>query len=181
MKPPSLKTARLELRPLDPEMLSPTYCGWLNDPAVNQYLEVRFHPQTQDSVRAFVRAVNDSSDHAMFGIFLQDGGRHIGNIKLGPIDPNHARADIGLLIGDRTQWGKGLAQEAIAAVTAYAFDTLRLNKVTAGCYASNEGSLHAFLKLGFREIGRRRNHARTSQGWVDDILLERCNPNPPLP
>jgi RimJ/RimL family protein N-acetyltransferase len=181
MKPPVLKTGRLELRSLDPDALSPAYCEWLNDPAVNQYLEARFHVQTKESVRVFVRTINDSLDSAMFGIFLRDDGRHIGNIKIGPIDPNHARADIGLLLGDRTQWGKGFATEAIGAVTEYAFDTLHLNKVTAGCYAANEGSLRAFQKLGFREIGRRHNHARTAQGWMDDVLLERCNSNPPPP
>lgn len=181
MKPPILKTDRLELRALDPDDLSPLYCEWLNDPEVNRYLEVRFQPQSAESVQTFVRAANDSADTALFGIFLRNGQRHIGNIKLGPIEPNHARADIGLVLGDRTQWGNGFASEAIEAVAVYAFVTLRLNKVTAGCYVANEGSLRAFLKTGFREIGRRHNHVRTASGWMDDILLERGNPNPPLP
>jgi RimJ/RimL family protein N-acetyltransferase len=175
-----LQTKRLELRSLDPDALSYRYCEWLNDPQVNQYLESRLQPQTDEKLRMFVSSVNASADSAMFGIFLADSNRHIGNIKIGPIDSHHARADIGLLLGERDCWGKGFATEAIGAVIDYAFRVLRLNKVTAGCYAGNEASLRAFLKQGFREIGRRHLHARTAQGWMDDILLELRNPNPPL-
>ncbi|MBY0431841.1 MAG: GNAT family N-acetyltransferase [Rhodospirillales bacterium] len=103
-----------------------------------------------------------------------DDGRHVGNIKLGPINRHHRRGDIGLLIGERDQWGRGLAAEAIAAMTAYAFAELGLNKVVAGCYAANEGSRRAFLKAGFAEVARRPRprHWLSDGVWQDDVVLE---------
>ena len=41
-----LHSARLSLRALEHSDLNSTYLAWLNDPAVNRYLETRFLPQT---------------------------------------------------------------------------------------------------------------------------------------
>lgn len=176
MIPPVLNTPRLVLKALEPDKLGSDYAHWLNDPRVNQYLEIRFHPQTDESCRNYVIDMNASEANVFFGVFL--GERHIGNIKLGPIDPHHSRADIGLVVGDPEQWGKGFAAEMIAAVTEYAFRDLKLNKVIAGCYGENEGSRRAFLRAGFSEVARRPRHWRSGDTWSDDVLLERLNPNP---
>ena len=174
-----LQTANLVLKTLEPESLTGDYANWLNDPRVSQFLEIRFAPpQTEESVRSYVRDMNASSDNVLFGMFLAGTTRHIGNIKLGPIDAHHCRADIGLLIGDPQQWGKGFASEAIAAVTEFAFRELKLNKVAAGCYGQNEGSRRAFLRADFTEVARRPRHWRSGEQWVDDVMLERLNPTP---
>ncbi|HEY1157453.1 MAG TPA: GNAT family protein, partial [Arthrobacter sp.] len=92
------------------------------------------------------------------GIFLREGDRHIGNIKLGPINVHHRRADIGLLVGDRACWGKGYASEAIAILSDFAFGRLGLHRLTAGMYAENEGSARAFEKAGYAREGLLRGH-----------------------
>ena len=46
-----LKSSRLFLRALQPADLNSTYLGWMNDPAVNRYLETRFLPQTLEAIR----------------------------------------------------------------------------------------------------------------------------------
>jgi len=172
---PELLTARLALRELDPDALSADYVGWLNDPAINQYLEVRHAPQDAAGVAAFVRDINASDHSYLFGIHLREAGDHIGNIKLGPVDRRNLRGDIGYLIGDRSQWSKGYAGEAIAAVTRFAFDTLGLQKVCAGVYAPNTASIGTLRKQGFREAGRRLRHWRTDDGWADDVLMEKLS------
>ena len=52
----------------------------------------------------------------------------------------HRFADIGIIIGDDAYWGRGFASEAIKLVISYAFDRLKLHKLTAGCYATNAGA-----------------------------------------
>ena len=47
-----------------------------------------------------------------FGWSERDG-RHIGNIKIGPVHSYHRRARIGLLIGEKEFWNRGYATEAI--------------------------------------------------------------------
>lgn len=152
----TLTSTRLRLRELRPEDVTQDYVGWLNDLAVNRYLETRFAPQDEDSVRAFVAAQLASPDAFLFRIARADDDTHIGNIKLGPVNRHHNSAQIALLIGARAHQGQGHATEAIAAVTAWGFATLALARIEAGCYADNLGSLRAFLKCGYTVEGFRR-------------------------
>ena len=50
-----LQSSRLLLRALEPGDLNTTYLRWLNDPAVNRYLETRFLPQTLEALQFVVR------------------------------------------------------------------------------------------------------------------------------
>ncbi len=153
------------------------YVSWLNDPTINRYLEVRFASHDIESVRNFVGTVNDSPDSLLLGIFLKTPRRHIGNIKLGPINSMHSHSDIGIVIGDKACWGKGFATDAIAALVGYAFNTLGLTKLMAGCYSSNLGSMKAFLKVDFVEEGRLKDYWSSSDGGrEDEILLGLGNP-----
>jgi len=169
----SLETKRLSLRTLAADDATDRYVGWLNDPEINKYLEVRFVPQTIESVRSFIGSMNDSPDNLLLGIFLKEDGAHVGNIKLGPIDPYHHRSDIGIVIGDRDQWGKGLATEAIIALSDHALGEMGLHKVYAGFYEGNVGSSRAFSKSGFVEEARLREHRLCDGNWQDEILLSR--------
>jgi [ribosomal protein S5]-alanine N-acetyltransferase len=177
MRGPELRGERLLLRPLEAADVGDAYVAWLADPRVNAFLETRHAPQPLEAIRAFVQACNESGDSWLYGMFIDRGGRHIGNIKLGPWAQAYHRAEVGLLIGDPEQWGKGYGAEAISLITRFAFETLNLKKVTAGCYAANEGSRRAFLAKGWTEIGRRRDHWLTEGGWMDDVMLERLNPD----
>lgn len=165
------------LRTLGADDASATYLAWLSDPEVSQFLEVRFSPpQTVKHLQQFIEQTNASKDSLMLGIFLHSENRHIGNIKLGPIDWNHSVADIGLLLGDKTQWGKGYATVAISLITDYAFGLLKLTKLTAGCYALNEGSTKAFVRAGFVVEGRRLSQWQVGDVRQDGILLGKVNP-----
>lgn len=166
------------LRSLVRDDASLAYLSWLSDPEINQYLEVRFiSPQTLAQLQSFIEKIMGSGDSLLLGIFLASEHRHIGNIKLGPIDWNHRTADIGLLIGDRGQWGKGFATGAIQLVAHYAFRDLKLAKLTAGCYSENQGSMSAFFKAGFAHEGTRLSQWQVGDRRQDGILLGKVNPD----
>lgn len=140
---------RLILKNLDHLDFGDAYCEWMRDPTVCRYLESRFQEATNESIASFIKQANDAADTLLMGIFIRDSGKHIGNIKLGPINFRHRRAEIGLLLGDRSEWSKGYASEAIAAACELAFNQLGIEKMVAGCYEENRGSLGAFAKAGF--------------------------------
>lgn len=167
----TLETARLRLKELEPGDYSADYLAWLQDPEINQYLETRHAPQSRESIIAFIEGVLGRDNETLFGIFLKDGGRHIGNIKAGPVNPYHRVGDVSLFIGERGAWGRGYAAEAIGAVSRYAFDTLGAEKLSASMYSPNAGSKHAFLNAGYREEGLRRSHYRLASGRCDVIEL----------
>lgn len=56
---------------------------------------------------------------------------------------------LSLLIGDKGYWRKSIATEAISTITNWAFDSLGLERIQAGCYDENIGSLKALLRAGY--------------------------------
>ena len=146
----TLQTPRLNLRMMSAADANEDYLRWMRDQVVNQFLETRYSvpTSTQELVR-FIECINNSVDSILLGIFLRENGRHIGNIKIGPIVTRHARAEIGYLIGERDAWGKGFASEAIREVARYGIEELGMAKITAGIYETNIGSAKALLKAGF--------------------------------
>ena len=155
------------LRMLDVEMVTPRYVDWLNDPEVNRFLEIRFQKHDTEAVRGFVAAVAASPVEHLFAIMMT--GQHVGNIKVGPIKPHHAVADVSLLIGDRSAWGKGVATEAISLISRWSFEKLGLDKLSASMYAPNQASYRAFLKAGYQHEGLRKGHYRLD-GLPCDLL-----------
>lgn len=149
-------TPHAELRPLSDKDVSHKYVSWLNNRKINKYLEARFKHHTVAETKKFVQEMNDNPDIYLFGIFI--GDNHVGNIKLGPIDRNHLFANIGLLIGEKDYWGKGLASEVIQAAVNFAFEELGLQKIDAGCYESNIASKKAFINAGFEVEGFLKSH-----------------------
>ena len=171
---PNIKTARLTLRPLDKAEVGPPYVSWLNDPEVSRFLESRFRKHDLASTREFVRGAAADPACILFGMFFGPESRHIGNIKLSCISGEHHRATIGLMVGEKSMWGRGLATESIVAVTRFAFGELGLKKLDAGGYASNEASRRAFLKAGWREEACLRSHVlcdgRREDQWLVGVI-----------
>jgi ribosomal-protein-alanine N-acetyltransferase len=169
---------RLILRSLVNQDVNERYLSWLSDFEVIRHLEIRFSsPGNIEDLGNFINLVNNSADTLMLGMFLRLDGRHIGNIKLGPINSYHANGDIGLLIGERSEWGKGYASDAIKLLSDFAFAELGLIKLTAGCYSSNDGSRRAFLKSGFLEEGRRVAQYIVDDHREDAVLLGKLSPS----
>src|SRR5262245_20083679 len=128
---------RVTLRLLTLDDYTSAYVGWLQDPEVNQYLETRWSPQTFETVRDFIGSMVDSPHSYLFAILDRSDHKHVGNIKVGPINSKHLHADVSYFIGERDRWGRGLATDAIKVITRLAFERLGLHRVQAGVYGAN--------------------------------------------
>jgi [ribosomal protein S5]-alanine N-acetyltransferase len=175
-----IETKGLILRSLDGGHAHGPYADWMRDPEVTRFLEVRFAPPDEAALAAFIARMNDSDDNLLLGLFPgAEPQRHIGNIKLGPIDERHKAAPIGIAIGVKECWGRGFATQAVAAMSEYAFDVLGLERLEAGFYAGNEASQRAFTRAGFVEEGRRRGGRLLDGVRTDEILMGRLRNSQP--
>lgn len=161
------------LRLLRPEDVTPEYVLWMADEEVTQFLEMRWTAYGMEESRKYVQAMGESSSDYLMGIYLKRRNEHIGNIKIGGINPIHRFAELGLVIGNPTLRGKGYGTEAIQLGTEIAFQELNLNKVWAGLYANNVGCYRAFMKAGYREVGIFQQHRFYKGEYVDEIVVER--------
>ena len=161
---------RIYLREVRDEDVGETYYKWLNDKEINRYMETRYFPQSMEALRAYVKAHGQKTDEPWFAICLQEDDRHIGNIKLGPINFYHRTADVSYFIGEKDCWGKGLATDAIGLVAQFAFDVLGLYKLNAGTYAGNVGSQKALEKNRFVREGVLKKQVLSEGGRREDVF-----------
>mgnify|MGYP006446428601 FL=1 len=156
---------------LKPELVSQKYVSWVNDPEVNQYLECRFITHTLESTRSHVQCLLDSPDNLFLGIRSNLLGRHVGNIRIGPIDKYHRMGEIGIMIGDKEAWCQGNASSAVLLMVEIARDLLLLRKVFAGYYASNIASQQLFGKCGFKLEAIRKQHFLFNERLEDEVMV----------
>lgn len=138
------------LRELSEDDATAEYAAWLNDPEVNKYLETRH--VTLPELRDYIRGKKESPTAILMGIFWKENGRHIGNVKLEPINKEKKTATMGILIGDKDYWGKGVATETTNLVTEYAFSDLKLELIELGVIAENAAAIRVYKKCGFETV-----------------------------
>ena len=165
---------QIVLFPLTEENMSPSYPDWLNDPHVNRFLVGDRSRQTEKSCRVFIRDCEVNPDVLLLGIRTSLRGRpaHVGNVKFSAIRTDHKTAEIGLLIGEKSLWGKGLGRKALQDAQLIARRFLTLRKLTAGILATNEASQRTFSHAGFTTIGIRRGQFLLDGRPEDEILME---------
>lgn len=164
-----LRGDRVGLRLVTLDDVSDRYVGWLRDPEVHKYLETRFSEQTLESVRGFVASMVESPHSYLFAIVENGSGTHVGNVKIGPVNPHHAFADVSYFLGERASWGKGYGTEAVRLVTRFGFERLGLHRCQAGLYASNIGSQRVLEKAGYTYEGRLAKQLRLGDAWEDHV------------
>jgi RimJ/RimL family protein N-acetyltransferase len=162
---------RIYLREIKLSDANKNYRNWMNDPEINQYLESRFEGWSVGKLKRYISDIKKNPDNVFLAIVSRDRNKHIGNIKIGPINQSHRYADVGVIIGEKSFWGKGIAAEAIKLVVDYAFNSLDLHKLTAGAYRCNSRSIKAFQKAGFSIEGVRKKHCLCNGNYVDSVLL----------
>ena len=171
---------RLFLRALTVADVSDAYVGWMTDPETNRFLETRWTSHDRAAVEAFVADKQTSAAEHLYGIFLKDGERHIGNLKIGPVDARHGRAAISYLVGAKDVAGRGLATEAVRLGVRLAFERHGVRKLTAGAYADNVASIRVLEKAGFVHEGVLREHA-AFEGGRTDVVEFGLLPTDPIP
>ena len=168
---PKLSGSLVFLSPVAPED-GDLWARWLND------LEVAL-PLGGEACTVLplekMRADANANAHAhdpVFTIVEQNGGRPIGRCLLFGVDPVDRRAMCGIFIGEKDAWGKGYGTEALALLLDYAFNLLNLNSVELGVFAFNRRAIASYRRLGFKEIGVRRQFRLIAGKAYDMILMD---------
>lgn len=145
------------LRSVGEEDCTQKYLNWLNDEKVTKPLGTTHRNQTIDTIKDFVNQMRESKDDYFFAIFYKD--EHIGNIKLGSINWNKKEGDISYFIGETQYWGRGLATQAVEAVTNFGFKELKLKTIKTQVFETNVSSAKVLKKCGYTENGHSQTHS----------------------
>jgi RimJ/RimL family protein N-acetyltransferase len=157
------------LRPLEREDAR-ALAGWFNDPEVNRTLR-SYRPMTVAAEEEFLKTVGDRPDDLVLGIVVCETDQLVGVCGLHDIDARSRHASLGLLVGDKTAWGKGFGTEAGRLLVRHAFETLNLNRVWLHVHEYNRRGLRVYEKVGFRPEGRLRQDTFRDGRYWDTIVM----------
>ena len=159
------------LRALEPEDLELMY-GWENDMQIWR---------VSGTVAPFSRHVlSRLIEEQQFDIYatrqmrlvIEHDGQAVGAVDLFEFDPHNRRAGVGIIV-DSQHRAQGLGHDALKALEQYARQTLHLHQLWCSITVDNEASLKLFRKAGYVECGFRREWILTSDGALDEILMQK--------
>jgi RimJ/RimL family protein N-acetyltransferase len=166
-----LDGAKVRLRDFQGCDITPAYLGWLNNPEVVRYSNQRFREHTIETSKRYLATFSGSANHFL-AICDRDGGEVVGTLTVYR-DLNHYTADIGILIGAPSTWGRGLGLDAFRTVTLALERTGQVRKLTAGTLAVNEGMVRIMKRAGFELEATRRGQELLEGQPVDVVYYAR--------
>ncbi|UCF10713.1 MAG: GNAT family N-acetyltransferase [Candidatus Bipolaricaulota bacterium] len=160
---------RLYLRPLDECDLDRCLC-WINDGEILTTLGRRT-PMSRSMEREWLLGQYKDDTTFSLAIVLRDGDRHIGNAGLHGIQRVDRSAEFGLLVGDKTEWGKGYGTQAGRLVIDHGFRQLGLHRIWLRVFAFNERAHRVYEKIGFTHEGVLRESYYAGGTFHDTVVM----------
>ncbi|HNN12662.1 MAG TPA: GNAT family protein [Anaerolineales bacterium] len=160
---------RVRLRANEREDLEKFY-AWVNDPEVTQGLALNM-PMSMAEEEKWLNAQRDPHEKPLsIEVRKGKGWKLIGNCGVFSIEITNRNAELGIMIGDKTEWNKGYGAEVMSLLLRHCFGTLNLNRAFLRVYAGNVRAVRSYEKAGFVLEGRLRE-AVYKNGKYDDVLI----------
>jgi [ribosomal protein S5]-alanine N-acetyltransferase len=172
----TIETERLILRPQQPNDYAVWYAGFSGRlPQGGKYDEGQVNLDGCDL--AWFSGLCDrhqaqaDGDYAyIFGVFLKQDDRHLGNIDLSTIYREEKQwANLGYCIHNQ-YWRQGFAKEAVTAVLTAGFDRLGYHRIEAAINLDNIPSLALARSIGLQQECIRRGFYYENEQWVDHVI-----------
>lgn len=161
------------LKPLCMAEVNDVYLSWLNDPEINEFLEVRHRKQTMEDICAYINYTRGQNKREVFGIFTKKDNRHVGNIAItdGHRNGHEKVFSFGIMVGCKRAQKIGVGAEASILIIDFLFNYLDALKIEDGVIEGNSKSWRMLELLGFKKEGVLRKHSRLTSGDIRDVFL----------
>ena len=147
------------------------YCIWLNDLEVSYNLLI-FNQQLSLEKEKMILQDMIKNNAQIFAIVDADSDKLIGNCSIFRINERNRKAEVGIFIGDKNYWSKGYGSEALSLLIDYGFNILNLNNIMLEVFSFNKRAFNSYKKVGFKEIGRRREAIIFAGEKHDEIYMD---------
>ena len=121
-------------------------------------------------VESFFGSANQADAHrALFAITAD--GAYLGYCGL--MNPNspHRCFELGICIGEPSQWGRGYGRDAVRVLLHYGFHYLSGRRIELTTHARNERAIACYRHCGFVEEGRARQAIWIEGEYVDLVNM----------
>ena len=171
----SLKGDNIYLRALEPEDLDFLY-QLENNPEVWE-ISGTTTPYSRHVLKQYLEnAHRDIYDVKQLRLCICKKSKLVGLIDLFDFDPQNHRVGMGIVILEKKERNNGVGSEAIALLSDYAFSSLGIHQLFANVLEDNKASLHLFKKLGFMEVGTKKDWIFSDGKFKNEVLFQKIKP-----
>lgn len=162
---------RIRLRAVEREDLK-KFHEWLNDPEVTHGLAMNFPLSMVDEENWFNGLAQRSLSEKPFSIEIKKSKQWklIGSCGFHAIEERNRSGEVGIVIGDKSEWNKGYGAEVMTLLQQHGFETLNLNRISLQVYADNIRAVRSYEHAGFVLEGQLRE-ANYQNGTYQNVLI----------
>ena len=144
------------------------YTEWVNDLDISLKLGNAHQIYTLQKEQEILEDISENS----FAIILKENDKLIGNCGLIDVEQVTRKAELGIFIGEKEYWNMGYGTEAITLLLDYGFNLLNLHNIMLEVFAFNKRAIECYKKIGFKEIGRRREAREIAGKKYDEVFMD---------
>jgi RimJ/RimL family protein N-acetyltransferase len=172
MKTKKLIGKKCYLSPVDFDDVS-KYYEWINSPETSIYLTLFDSVITlQQELSGLEAMCKPESNNRIFAIVDISTNNLIGNCGLHHVDLVNRNAEFGIFIGEASYLNKGFGEEATRLVLDFGFYALNLHNIWLRTFSFNKRAQKMFARIGFKEMGRKREVKIMGEKKFDEILMD---------
>jgi RimJ/RimL family protein N-acetyltransferase len=145
------------------------FTEWVNNFHLTKYLTLIRQQISLEREREILEKLSRGEHYA---IIDQELNKLIGIAGLHEINHIDNTCEFGLFIGDPDYWNQGYGEEASRLLLDYGFNILNMNNIMLLVIDYNCRAERCYKKIGFKEIGRRRQAYRIAGKYCDVIYMD---------
>ena len=163
-----LEGEKVRLRPMEESDL-PHFVEWFADGEVTRWLaEAPKSPSLGDEREWYLRQ-RSNPETLLWAIEMRDG-RMVGSTEL-RLEPERRKAELGIVIGEKSEWSGGLGTDAVRLVLGFAFEELELNRVELTTDEENARAIRCYERVGFVHEGLKRQDRVVDGRFGNTVLM----------
>ena len=151
---------------------APTYTRWMNDFQVTDGIGASRRIMSIKAELDWLNSELSSSSEYQFAIVRKSDDKLLGNCSVHGVNAISQSAEVGLFIGDSENRERGYGTQVMELLLSYAFFYLNMHNVMLKVFSFNERAIHVYEKVGFKEIGRRRQNYYLNGKYYDDVFMD---------
>ena len=131
------------------------------------------YPITVEQLENYLEGANvPNASTYIFKVIDDVTNEVIGHVSLGNVDRKNDSARVGkVLVGSANSRGKGYGTQLMQAVLTFAFEQLKLHKVTLGVFDFNTSAIKCYEKVGFQREGFLRDARKNGDEYWNLIEM----------
>ena len=143
-----------------------TIVSWIKDEtAFRKWSADRFerYPITAEDMNAQYDAF--AYEDCFFEMTAYDETGVVGHLIMRFTDEEKKVLRFGFVIVDDAKRGMGYGKQMLQLAIQYAFDLLKVEKITLGVFENNEPAYYCYRAVGFQEMGQTKDYMISNEMW----------------